>query len=328
SIEGGVVERVLSGFTDQFHVAGTYDAGGVITGTVTYAGFGGTNAGQLAAAIANGNNGAILTGLIGAQGAVGVFLRANADSTKDNILDAANTTDGYVGGFVAAPAPPPRVATHANFKTYYADAARANNRRLLATPTTTTATAAFVEGTTTGLDMTGLAFTAANTFAPVTIRLKEAATGDDGFAIMYGVTTDGSNGIYRAGLLSMTDLGPAVPTTGMASWSGTIYSSINLTSGVPASIPLDLTVNFTDGEINTTTPASYGTSTITVKGRFGSAHGLDDGILGGTVDYNVANSLQANALPLIGLIGTKGVIGVFHGDGKLTAVGGFQASPN
>ena len=38
SIEGDV-ERVLSGSTRQYRLAGTYDAGGVITGTTTYAGF-------------------------------------------------------------------------------------------------------------------------------------------------------------------------------------------------------------------------------------------------------------------------------------------------
>ena len=64
-----------------------------------------TDTGQLNTAIANGTGQGILTGLIGAQGAVGVFLRAEAGSTKDNIEGAASASQIYAGGFVVAPAP-------------------------------------------------------------------------------------------------------------------------------------------------------------------------------------------------------------------------------
>ncbi|MCA8834234.1 MAG: hypothetical protein K8953_04030, partial [Proteobacteria bacterium] len=328
SIEGGVVERVLSGFTDQFHVAGTYDAGGVITGTVTYAGFGGTDTGQLAAAIANGNNGAILTGLIGEQGAVGVFLRANADSTKDNILDAANTTDGYVGGFVVAPAPPPR-ANHATFKTYYADAdARVDDRTLYATPTASTSFVAFVEGTTTSLPTDGLTFTGTDNFSPITVRLGEASSGVDGFAVMYGATTVGNNGRLRAGLLSGTDLGPALSGTSTATWAGSLHFANTVDDLVRFALPT-VTVDFDNGTIKTpaVTVASNGTIAIDGLFRAGSNNnGLPVGVLGGNTIYTVFG-VPVN-LPLIGLIGTEGAIGVFHGGSNFSFAGGFQASPN
>ena len=327
SIEGDV-ERVLSGSTSQYRLAGTYDAGGVITGTVTFTRFQGTDAGQLDTAIANGTGQGILTGLIGAQGAVGVFLRAEAGSTKDNIEGAASASQIYAGGFVAAP-PPPSVATYATFKTYYADSARAPERTLHPTPTSTDSRGAFVEGTATGLPTDGFTFTSGN-FAPVVVRLKKAVSGNDGFVLMYGNVSSGlDTRRFRGGLLPTTDLGPAVPTTSTANWAGSLH--LGLAGGGVRNVDLPtVTVDFANGRITAPeTEVGVGTgNTVTINGLFGAGlpSGTPAGILGGTVNFDFSGNPHTDR-PLIGLIGTKGAIGIFHGDG-LTLIGGFQASPN
>ncbi len=100
SIEG-IVKTGNPNGNLHYQLKGTYDAGGVITGTSTRGEFTGSLAQDNLATTVPANG--ILTGLIGAQGAVGVFLSANAGSTKDNIEGAANVNAIYVGGFVAAP---------------------------------------------------------------------------------------------------------------------------------------------------------------------------------------------------------------------------------
>ena len=319
---GSIAGAVRTFTTTGYELKGTYDASGVISGTV-YHGAGFPSTGDVVRTATNTNG--ILTGLIGAQGAVGVFL--SGTGTKEDITVGVGSN--YVGGFVAAytpppppPPPPPRVATHANFKTYYTDSARVAGRTLHATPTTTNAVAAFLEGTATGLPTDGLSFTAANTFAPVTVRLKEASSGDNGFAIMY---TDGAS--FRAGLLSGTDLGQAVATTSTATWAGSLHFWI-VGSNTPNRIALPtVTVDFANGTIKTDAVTVGTNRTIAIDGLFrgGMNNGLPVGVLGGKAIYNDGSSFD---LSLIGLIGTEGAIGVFHGDNLVFVGGGFQASPN
>ena len=313
---GSIAGAVRTFTTTGYELSGTYDASGVITGKV-YHGVGFPSTGDVVRSTTNTNG--ILTGLIGEQGAVGVFF--SGGGTKEAITAGIGTD--YVGGFVAAyTPPPPSVATHANFKTYYTDSARVAGRTLHATPTTTNAVAAFLEGTATGLPTDGLSFTAANTFAPVTVRLKEASSGDNGFAIMY---TDGAS--FRAGLLSGTDLGQAVATTSTATWAGSLHFWI-VGSNTPNRIALPtVTVDFANGTIKTDAVTVGTNRTIAIDGLFrgGMNNGLPVGVLGGKAIYNDGSSFD---LSLIGLIGTEGAIGVFHGDNLVFVGGGFQASPN
>ena len=326
----GSIEGIVKGPNPNnnlhYQLKGTYDAGGVITGTSTRGDF--TGSPLATTASANG----ILTGLIGAQGAVGVFISASDigavnGSTKDNIKGDASS-NGYVGGFVAAP-PPPSVATYANFKTYYADSARTDERTLYATPTSTDSRGAFVEGTATGLPTDGFTFTSGN-FAPVVVRLKKAVSGNDGFVLMYGNVSSGlDTRRFRAGLLPTTDLGPAVPTTSTANWAGSLH--LGLAGGGVRNVDLPtVTVDFANGRITAPeTEVGVGTgNTVTINGLFGAGlpSGTPAGILGGTVNFDFSGNPHTDR-PLIGLIGTKGAIGIFHGDG-LTLIGGFQASPN
>ncbi|MCA8835267.1 MAG: hypothetical protein K8953_09300, partial [Proteobacteria bacterium] len=323
SIEGAVKEFNTTGY----ELKGTYDASGVINGTVYYGPF---NPGTPAVRTSGTNTNGILTGLIGEQGAVGVFIAGNQGSTKGNLIGTATTgINNYVGGFVAAYTPPPpplpSVATHANFKTYYAHADRVHGKTLHPTPTTTADSQAFVEGTATGLPTDGLDFTASGRFEPIPIRLKEEATGDNGFAVMFG--TAGNSARFRAGLLSGTDLGPAVPTTSTAIWAGSFHFW-SVASSTPNRIALPtVSVDFANGTITAPAITVATDNTVTINGKFGAGlpSGTPAGILGGTVTYSTSTNYE---LPLIGLIGTKGAIGVFHGNNLVFVGGGFQASPN
>ncbi|MCA8834529.1 MAG: hypothetical protein K8953_05525, partial [Proteobacteria bacterium] len=313
--------------TTGFELKGTYDASGVISGTV-YHGAGFPSTGDVVRTATNTNG--ILTGLIGAQGAVGAFL--SGTGTKEDITVGVGSN--YVGGFVAAytpppppPPPPPRVATHANFKTHYAASAReASGRRLHPTPTTTNAIAAFLEGTATGLDTTDLTFPASGNFMPVTVRLKEEATGDNGFAVMYGLES-GNQVRFRAGLLSGTDLGPALSGTSTATWTGSLHWANVLSGLVRVALPT-VTVDFDNGTIKAPAVTVRSDRTVAIDGLFRAGSNNNDlpvGVLGGKAIYtDMGNPFD---LPLIGLIGTEGAIGVYHGLGRNLA-GGFQASPN
>ena len=222
------------------------------------------------------------------------------------------------------------LVNHADFKAYYAnyvDIPRTPSRRLHPTPTTTTDQAGFVEGTATSLPTDGLTFSGAQ-FAPITVRLGEAATGDDGFAIMIGVTTVGNNARFRAGLLSGTDLGPPVPTTSTATWAGSLHFANGVSGHVRVALEDEtaVTVDFDNGTIKAPAVTVVSDRTIAIDGLFRAGsnnNGLPVGVLGGTVLYTDSGS--PSSLPLIGLIGTEGAIGIYHGSG---IIGGFQASPS
>ena len=222
-------------------------------------------------------------------------------------------------------------AIHPVFKAYYANSARTPERTLHPTPTTTASSGAFVEGTATSLPTDDLTFTANDNFSPVTVRLKKATTGDDGFAFMYGII--GNSPRFRTGLLSGTDLGPALSGTSTATWTGSLHFA-NTVSGV-LEFALDdetpVTVDFDNGTIKTDTITVQTNRTVAIDGLFRAGSNNNDlpyGILGGKVVYNFVGDIDVYDLPLIGLIGTEGVIGVFHGGTGVVAGGGFQASPS
>ena len=271
-----------------------------------------------------------LQGLIGSNGAVGVFHS-----------DASNIAFSYAGGFVAAfkdaeeeeeddilPLP-----TYANFKNYYGNAmAREDERTLYPLPKGIDSTRAFVEGTKTGLVEGDLFFTdtVSGNFAPVAIKLgglKEGDEGfddiDDGFALMFGHLVTSVNQRIRAGLLSGTNLGAALDNTVTANWSGSVH--IGGTSGIQRYNLPTVTVNFDAGTI-ISAPESFNFNTLTIQidGRFGAglAEGTPAGILGGNFIFNSSN------VPLIGLIGKKGALGVFATNASPFVSGGFEACPD
>ncbi|MCA8834498.1 MAG: hypothetical protein K8953_05370, partial [Proteobacteria bacterium] len=151
-VAGSIAGEVKGNGNTLYQLKGKYDTSGVIDGTVYYGGVNSVDLPNLVRTNPGEPPNGFLTGLIGEQGAVGVFI--SGTGTKEAI--DSPTGNYYAGGFIAKIPPPP---THATFKTYYADSARVDGRRLHPTPTTTNSVAAFVEGTTTGLPTDGLSFT-------------------------------------------------------------------------------------------------------------------------------------------------------------------------
>ena len=330
SIEGEDVERVLSGFTYQYRLAGTYDAGGVITGTVTHESFTGADTGQLSRATPNG----ILTGLIGEQGAVGVFLAADAGSTKDNIINTENANGRYVGGFVVAPAPPPPNACIAlttcvdtgDLPTYETKPNEETLNR-------------FLTAGNTGLNMTDIQFENSATriistdIPPFTGRRGGEGRNPDGFA--YFVTTNAgevTTEISYAGILATTNLGAPLPsTTASAVWEG------HFSLGAETNIATNYYVNFSTGRFGFSNAGGDGFGTFehdningiyTMNAHFGShasANGYSAGRMGGTLAISGVGS--AFHPDITGLIGEEGVVGIFTKVGSASAsVGGFTAT--
>ncbi len=283
-------------------IEGTFDASGYITGTVNLGAF--TNGDRTTTRASNG----ILTGLIGKNGAVGTFI--------SNPIDTSITTGehafAYNGGFAVAP--PPTLPKYSTFVEFYG--ARSDTRELHATHPATTDGGRFIEGTETGLVTANFNLTGKG-YGPAVVRLGEVASDhadyDSGFAVMRS-----HENRYRVGLLSGTDLGAALDSTVTANWSGKIYRlthTIN-TGDALTSDDLTLTVDFADGTIET--------ADTTVRGRFNTGSVNTDlpfGILDGTVNYGGSNVLA-------GLIGDKGVLGVFHGEVLGAHAGGFWAKPD
>ncbi len=185
---------------------------------------------------------------------------------------------------------------------------------------------------TTGLATIGLTFDDTGQFT--SFPVMEAG---NGFALMFGETTDGDDR-YRAGLLSGTDLGaPLLAQPTNANWEGKVYVSRHVNTGdsnKPMGVDLTLAVNFSAGTIRTSTAVTTAPSeTIAISGEFRAGSNFTSlplGVLGGTVTYNVGGT-EHTPLPLIGLIGVDGAIGVFHGDSAsgtdIDMVGGFSVKP-
>ncbi len=279
----------------HFYITGTYDDKGVISGYVNAANF--NNIGKPTTPLSSSDGNGILTGLIGVEGAVGAFV-SNADNYN------------YAGGFVATePESEPTLPNYSSFVEHYGSRLNAD--------LTTGGGSAFLEGTETGLNMTGLVSSASIN----AIKLGGDADSVDGFSIIR-VGTATTNPALRAGLLSGTDLGAVLDNPASMTWNGSIHL-LGSSFGGSSKDDLILTVDFAAGTIVATAVSiggSFQTSgTVAINGQFGSKHGLSDGILGGNVVRN-----SGTPLPLIGLIGEEGVIGVFHSN---SFVGGFQAMP-
>ncbi len=291
-----------------FLLEGTFNTSGYITGTVNFGKFDNGNLDTPAGGRApNG----VLTGIIGQEGAVGAFI---SNPVPDNEPSTGDRNFIYSGGFAVARDPKPNYAT---FREFYTP--RSDTRELHATHPAIADAGRFIEGTPTGL-VTDNFDLGGNGYGPVVVRLgdvtSEHADYTSGFAVMRS-----NDNKYRAGLLSGTDLGAPLESDVEASWTGKAHIIRHRDNATTESTDLELTVNFADGEINTTTGAGFTSGgSLTVAGRFGSVHGLPSGILGGTVN------IDASTGPLAGLIGEKGVLGIFHGVSQRFA-GGFWAKP-
>ena len=249
-----------------------------------------------------------LQGLIGAEGAVGVF------RTLAEVFT--------FGGFVARNAP-----VLVNHDVYLA--------RFSSLQTERSGTSEFVRGLANGLDTTNVNFETSGTCATACVDNYTARLGGNnadttdpsGFSFFYGngsATDPAASGIYRIGLLSGTDVGVALPVLapdGMASaeWNGKVHTTLGASGGTITPQNLTLTVNYTNRMISGTNAISGGD--LSVNGGYSPT-----GMIVGEVTYDPSSGSDST-YPLIGVIGTQGAIGIFEGTGNTPHVGGFIATP-
>ncbi len=314
TIESSLIQQGST--NNYFHLEGCYDSKGVIDGTVNYT--------QLMAAITDNDRATImnhetpegiLTGLIGEQGAIGAFLSGTGD--KGNITDGNSATEGFAGGFVAAPP----VVNTGDLPTYPTK------------PNAETSTR-FLTATDTGLNITDIQFqgSATRTILNPHFIGRRGLDSDnpDGFA--YFVTTSANlNPIGYVGILPTTNLGAPLPsTTANAVWAGhfSVAGSNNIAT--------NYFVDFTNGKFGFSNAAeddtdgtlTVSTATYTMNAHFGShndASSYSAGRMGGTIGISdVATTASAT---IVGLIGAEGAVGVFTQAVAATGyTGGFTAT--
>ena len=326
---GSIAGAVRTFTTTGFELKGTYDASGVISGTV-YHGAGFPSTGDVVRTATNTNG--ILTGLIGAQGAVGVFL--SGTGTKEDITVGVGSN--YVGGFVAAPIL--SIPNYDTFVRHYEPQKNADNTKLLESGIAAGRLNQFLKGQETGITFplsveVALDYTATGHFETVALKLEGDSANGIGLMRAF-VSVDQINELHRSGILLGTDLG--APLTGNemgADWSGKLYVTRHVNASdenKPIAIDLTLAVDFSAGTIRTANAVTTAPNeTVAINGTFGAGDiTLPAGIMGGTVSYHDGTTTY-HALPLIGLIGEDGAIGVFHGgEGVLLPMaGGFVVKP-
>ncbi len=146
---------------NYYHLAGTYTEAGLITGTVNWGTFSTLASNGVAPVATDGEtpgtaratNGTLM-GLIGAEGAVGVFISNTVDTRstfqpftdlQKSVTSETTYTTGYVGGFVAAPSDRATGNPDATFKDW-----------TRAIPTVTGGNNGFEAGGATGLTQTAI----------------------------------------------------------------------------------------------------------------------------------------------------------------------------
>ena len=299
---------------------GRYDDSGIITGIIKDS-------------AVNVRRSGTLTGLIGVEGAVGAFFIDETNSGGTHL-------NSFVGGFVAAPVEPIKATGYTHFKEYHE--ALTGERRLYpdaqVSQDSLALVAAFVPGTTDGLsvDTFGLTFREPMGEFVDAYKLGGDTNSPDGFVLANGALASGFAKRVRAGILSGTSLGPLVSADVNGLWTGTAnvaYTHSVTGANTLRSFALNLEVDFAAGTIRTVTKALSGSDGLLISGVFGDNEGIDlpPGILGGEVTYQFqanGNDPENANLPLIGLIGGDGAIGVFtKTSGAYSYAGGFTAQP-
>ncbi len=315
---------------NRYHLlSGKFDENGVISGTVVTGDF--ANHDRDDTTVPNYRRGtATLTGLIGAEGAVGVFVGGNyyggfvaSSKSAADAFDPNVKTSDWVRSFGNTPPLPDRIGY--NYRRGYNYNEPRHQTR-------------FLQGTETGLDI-GYSSTVS---IPQTLTLADVRTdreAADGVAYVFGWY-----GRF-AGILSGTNLGAALPTVPAgangaitAIWDG----KLGLIAG-GSEIPkrdIDLTVDFTNNKISYS-GAVDGAHFVNLNANWESGVGYD-GVLKGTITYNpgaaldnlAADSTKNSAGIVSGIIGQQGAVGAFrstHVDNPTPThtsfAGGFVAVP-
>ncbi len=257
------------------------------------------------------NNYVKITGLIGQEGAVGVFLERS----------------NFVGGFVASPS---KNLFDPNVK--YSDWLRSfdiNSIPVSFAPYTETQQTRFLQGTDTGLN-TGYLINA----VPQTLTLADVnADGEraDGVAYMSGTHRYGAQNTHHvAGILSGTNLGavleirPAVNgRDAILHWEGKLGMIVNGASPVESNITLK--VNYTDQNI-TLNRTAIGLGAVFFTDVRWDTNGV---ITEGVITYDQNYRTRDITGTVTGLIGQQGAVGAFisDGTGDIPYAGGFVAVP-
>ncbi len=318
----GTVEAFIHDDYEYYYLLqGDFDENGVISGTVDLGGFANHDRDDTIQSPVR----ATLTGLIGAEGAVGVFIGdyiqggfvASSKSAADAFDPNVKASD-WVRSFGNTPTLPDRIG-------YNYNEPRHQTR--------------FVQGTETGLDIeyrSTVPISQTLTLADVRTD-REAA---DGVAYV--------SGLYGrfAGILSGTNLGAALPTV-PAGANGAItaiwYGKLGLIANA-VEIPkrdIDLMVDFTNKRISHSSDVG-GKHLVNFSATWNSGVGYDgmlDGVFTGDITYDatptlhngsyVANDNSKSDGTVTGLIGQDGAVGAFKSDEGSTTqyAGGFVATP-
>ena len=325
----------------DFLLTGKFDAGGVISGSVSFAEYAGNDP---AGAVTNGTAPTVLSGLIGKEGAVGVFY---------NGFDS--------GGFVASP-DAVQIINYPNWRDSFdlppwshpTSSPESTKNQFLGSNSTLNTT--FIRTTT----------TSSTDITPTILKMSDAMydgqalSGDatDGVSFASGFRYSGSAGTtattrnFYALIDEDVSLGEALPiwVSGqpvMAMWKGRFAAQHGDGTGTgnTTNTKFDLEVDFQNREVEAFVPVASGSTThYYLEGSF--AADLNGAIVG-TVDRKVfANGLRTDTTGtpnpgiFTGLIGQEGAVGVFisgtrtdtsaaldGGQGNTGYVGGFVACP-
>ena len=306
---GGTTGTVNAFLTDilgniDFSINGRFGANGVITGGVHYSSI-------THPTIPNSFNGT-LSGIIGSDGAVGVFHSA--------------AVGGYSGGFVAVP-PPPSVDADDWVSSF-------TSPPLDTKPDTTTGKHQFLQIADKTISTSGTRRRANGAageiplvrtldFSAFSSAIPLGLDDDDGLAYFRGWITDRHS---YAGIYASTNLGAPITESGFsATWAGKLQVTRN-------SKDFDLKVTFggTTGTVKAFIPNIEGVKDLSINGRFGA-----NGVITGNVHFAGFASETSPATPttfngtLSGIIGQDGAVGVFVLDSGSNAGtnGGFIAAP-
>ena len=283
-----------NGVDGLYELVASYSDIGVISGTIIRTAKSGDT-------ITGADTGRI-SGLIGADGAVGVF-RSNE-----------GTTVSFVGGFLAQPP----------LNVDYTDWVAAAN------PTDAPMPNEFLKGTrnglmgTTRLEIGGLTNIAANVHNHASTHILDAGDAGDGFAV-YRATKTGS--VHNAGILSTTDLGaPLTGTITNAQWPGSLLTRVVETGGL--TIPSLITLNVSFEGNSGTIAGSNSLSNFAILARFNNL-----GVISGDVTHTLnvpGQPLRGGSGSVTGLIGVDGAVAVFRNlpNSGTNYVGGFVAQPS
>ncbi len=300
----------------EISFSGSFTSAGVITGSVTT-----PSSSDLVLAAGGG----ALYGLIGERGAIGVF-KSNTVGTK-----------AYVGGFTAANPDLGKVGVTPAYNRWRSSFDSRGLNGVVSHPTITgakrpntlqprgvnvnqflTGTTHFVQGTATGLNLTGSSIVTEN-FTPTLLTLEGNA--EVGFALWQNnVNVAGDANVQGyVGLLISTDVGKRPSIKAGSTYTGTIRAYVGSQF---AESDFTFTVDYSNNDIDG--------NVMLENTRFVFDGGFNiSGVMSGDVSTGAdgATSIQGS---FNGLLGTESAVGVFKNTAGNTGgsfIGGFVAEP-